>query len=304
MDLLNQHYQALDSFVEKVKKDENVIGVLLAGSLYKEFINENSDINIILIIADKQHDRSSFICMENDLIFNIDIFERTQIIQNLSRQYGDMYRYSFLSNSKFIFCKDQQLENYLEEIKRVKKDSFEFATFSEFSHLLHYVNVIYKYLNIRQDLLYIQYNFVMISELLAKMEHSIRQQLLDKDAVVSARGVNEELMKTFNEEALIKAWDVTHCEQALNKLEEYFENNLSIIQKPIVNIFHKSGKMILTLNEIAAYYRVYEPFLYLGCDYLAKKQVLKTVSMPVSLLLKSKVKVEEIAYFYNKIANN
>lgn len=300
MSIDDRYRQALDKFIEKVKKNDKIIGVLLAGSLYYNFVNEDSDINIILVAVDGSIDRLNYVCIEDDITFNIDVFQRTQIIHNLSKQFGDMYRLSYLTNCEFVFCKDKQLSDYFDEVKRIKKDAFDFSTFCDFSTILYRMSVIRKYLETKKELVYVQYNFVRISEYLAKMEFTMQQKMFSQDVVLEAFEMKSEIMDFFRN-AYTETWDKEKCIHALDKLESYFDANISKIQRPILSIFKKSGKTILTLAEISEYYGFYAPFLYLGCNYLAQKEILVKVTIPTTLLKKSKTEVEEVAYLDNNI---
>ncbi|MCL2591887.1 MAG: hypothetical protein FWD82_00855 [Defluviitaleaceae bacterium] len=300
MDILTRYRRALDDFVEKVKKDKNVIGVLLAGSTYYNSINDESDVNIILVVVDGSLERSSFMCIDNDIIFNIDVFERTQIVQNLSRQFGDMYRYSYLTNCEFVYCKDESFSDYLSEVKRVKKDAFDFSTFCDFSNILYRMSVIRKHLNTECGITYSQYTFVKISELLSKIEHTMQYKMFSQDVVLQAYCVDSDIIRLFKE-LFLGEWNTDKCEYVLKILENYFDEHISIIQRPIINLYKKANKTILTLHEIAGYFGFYAPFLYLGCDYLAKKQILTKVTMPALLIKKGKIEIEEVAYLNNNV---
>lgn len=291
----DRYRQALKKFIEKVKESDKIVGVLLAGSLYYNFVNEESDINIILVAVDGSIDRLNYICIEDDITFNIDVFERTQIIHNLSKQFGDMYRLSYLTNCEFVFCKDKQLSDYFDEVKRIKKDALDFSTFCDFSTILYSMSVIRKCLATNKEIVYVQYYFVRISEYLAKMEYTLRHKMFSHNVVLEAFEINSEIMNLFKN-AYTEAWDKEKCNHALDRLESYFDENIYKIQRPILSLFKKSGKTILTLAEIAEYYGFYAPFLYLGCAYLAQKQILVKVTMPTTLIKKSQTEIEEVAY--------
>lgn len=298
MNLLDIYKSTLSDFIEDLKKDKNIISILLCGSLYHEFINDSSDINLIVVVSDGKLHQREHTCIRNDIVFNIDVFERTQFIQNLSHQSGNMYRYSYLSDNKIIYSKDKSLDNYLNEIRTIKGDYFQFTIFNEFCEILSKILVIKKWLYLKEDALYAQYQFSMIAEHLAKIEHCLNSKVLDRASLVSAKQINSDLFEYFYEGSIIERWSVDHCNEALEKLDAYFMEHIKVIAKPIIKLFKIFDKNILTLKEISDYYQIYSQFMYLGCNYLSQKNLLSLVTVPVQITKKSKISVEDMAYMY------
>ncbi|MEG0229587.1 MAG: hypothetical protein RR640_03180 [Oscillospiraceae bacterium] len=151
MELVEQYQKTLKDFICEITADENIIAIILAGGLYHKQINKNSDINLIIIVQDDKIKDLIRTCIYQDVVFNIDIFSRTEIIQNLTNQTGEYDRYSYLSNNKIVFSRDQLLNEILNQVRAVKQDFFEKLIIIGISEILYYIREIEKWLEIKND---------------------------------------------------------------------------------------------------------------------------------------------------------
>lgn len=95
-DLLNE------KFVENLKRDDDILAVILFGSYARNEARKESDIDVCIVLKDKEHEKLSQ--KEMDYMSLVDD-ERVQvhIFQNLPI----FIRIRVLKEGKMIFCKDE-----------------------------------------------------------------------------------------------------------------------------------------------------------------------------------------------------
>ncbi|MCL2774992.1 MAG: hypothetical protein FWD71_16835 [Oscillospiraceae bacterium] len=299
MELQKKYRNILNDFVNESSVDKNILTIILTGGLYHKYINENSDINLIIVVQDDKVKNYDYTCIYQDIIFDIVVFSRTQIIQNLTNQTGDYYRYSYLSDNEILFSRDESLNEILNQVRTVKQDYFDKLIISGISEILFYIREIKKCLDLKKDTLYTQYFFVKAAETLTRIEHAADKKTFGLTPLADAYKLNSDLFEIFYKEALTEEWTVEKCYKSIDILNKYIDKYVDIVQKPIVRLFKIMNKEILTLGEIARQFQTFPPFILLFCQWLTEKGIIAQVTLPVELSKKGNFEIEQIAYFYN-----
>jgi len=158
MSITEKYRSVLDEFVKEVTVDSNILAIILAGGLHHNYLNGSSDINLIIVVQDDKIQNYSYTCLYEEIVFNIDVFQRTQIIRNLSSQTGDYYRYSYLSDNEIIFSRDEALKEILSQVREVKKNYLDEIIIISVSEVLFHIREIKKWLDIKGETTYAQYH--------------------------------------------------------------------------------------------------------------------------------------------------
>jgi predicted nucleotidyltransferase len=107
VDLMEKEYRALaKEMVQKLKKDPNIIAVLVYGSVATHTLSEGSDIDLLLIVKDIPEDvdmfgvkRTSIDGVPVDLAHRI----REQIESQIDYEAGSWYSSSIMLNSEILY---------------------------------------------------------------------------------------------------------------------------------------------------------------------------------------------------------
>ena len=237
MDIQAKYDNALNSFVEELKQDNHVICIMYGGSLKERFINETSIVDIFVIVVDDKQENLYYTCIHDDIVFDVVVWGRLQIMQNLSNQLGFLERYSGFSTFDVLFSRDDQFVKQFNDVRTMRKETFNAYFMEDASQILNFISQISKHLQLRNDTSYCQYLFIKISECLARMEHMLRNQPIGTDFVVDAKNMNPVTMNYFNTHAIAESWDVEKCNQALKTLNEYLSGHIVDLSKPIL-LYH------------------------------------------------------------------
>lgn len=301
MDMIKKYENALESFVEEIKQDNNVICVLYdSENLKKKLINDDSELAVSIIVKDDTYEQFYYTCIHEDIIFNVVVWGRLQMIQDLSHQtrFGGLMRYSGFAKHEVLFSKDDQFIKQFNEVRQMRAQTFSAYLMEEVSHVLSQMSNIKKHLTLKQDIIYCQHLFIMISERLAKIEHLLRHLPIPNDVVVAAKTLNPDLMDFFYAQPMKENWDIEKCNQAIQTLDAYFTEHIDALSKPILQLFRKYKKDIITGADLYLNFEIPGWAMFPLFKFLCDKEILTLVTVPVKLTKKSKVELEDIAFFY------
>lgn len=154
---LKRRYQAaVDSFVEKVKSDPNVIAVIVCGSLSYDVVWDKSDIDMTVIIRDQSLDNGSYCIDEDGITLNVELAPRSGFKRWMESKgaMGGSFSQSYYSNAQMVYTTDESLREYLEELKSIGTNDIPLSAMLLASGLIHYIKKCKKWLLARKDPLY------------------------------------------------------------------------------------------------------------------------------------------------------
>lgn len=296
---LTRRYQAAaDSFMDKIKGDPNVIAAVLCGSLSYDQVWEKSDIDMTLIVRDQNLKNDSFSLIEDDITINVSIVPRSGFKRFLESQRGGSIFHSFITKGKIIYSNDDSLYEYFEDMKAIGSDDMAQTMFYAAGELCYYYDKTLKWLTVKKDLLYAQYYLLKAAEVIARMEVCHNNEIPTREAIRRAGQLNPELMAAYYDRAMSHHYNASEIEEALKGMEQYLEQNLDIISKPIVD-YMADGEM-KTITMIAKFFRTESHMLAEILDFMAERGILIKLSQTIRITPKSKLAVEEITYQYIK----
>ena len=295
---VDERYQSsIQYVVDTLKREPDVLLILLAGSAHYGFFADDSNINFIVVVGDGKKDMTSYSCFYQDIVINIDVFERSEYLHNITLQEGEIDVNAYIINTEVLYAADPILANMKEEYAVLGEDASEIHIFFDLVEIILYMHIIKKWLDVKQDIHYAKYNFLMVSSLIAKIEYLKNKTVLAKDRVALAKKFNPEMMNRFYEDALDSSWSLDKCYALLTVLDSYVEENILAYHRVITKLFAVKQQEVLTVSDIAKYYGIYAPFVNIGCQYLCDKKILGHSTEQVPFLKKGKVKVEESIYY-------
>jgi hypothetical protein len=287
---------ALDSFISKVKDDPNVIAVIIYGSLAYDVIWEKSDIDMQMVVRDQPLKNSSYCIIEDGITINVKLTIRSEFMRGLGREIGGSAGHSFLAKGKMVYTTDDSLVEFFEDNKKIGSDDIALSAFQIANWIIHYYEKAQKWLTARKDPLYAQYFLCMAAEAIASMELCLHGEPMGRDSIKKALVINPEIMKTFYQDAMSHHMSEEEIVEGIDKLDEYLEQHLEIIKKPVIEFM--SDQQIKTITVLTKYFHMDSHAIVGIFDYLVEKGVIDKVSQIIRITPKSKLAVEEIGYLY------
>jgi uncharacterized protein len=287
---------AVDSFVDKIKDDPNVVAVILCGSLAYDMVWEKSDVDMTLVVRDQVLKNDAYCIVEDGITINVHLMLRSAFKRGLERNLGGSFIQSYFSKGKIIYTTDDSLYEYYEELKNIGSDDIALSAFYIASDLVHLHDKCMKWLTVRKDPLYAQYFLLKAAESIANMELCINGEPSSREAIQKALSLNPETLETFYVDAMSHHLGEEEIMRAIEKLDRYLEKHLDILKKPVLE-FMSDGE-IKTITLIAKHFHTEGHFIVNIFDYLVDKGVIEKVSQTIRITPKSKLAVEELGYLY------
>ncbi len=290
-ELKERYNGAVDSFVEKIKGDPNVIAVIVSGSLAYDMIWEKSDIDMTLVVRDQNLKNDSYSIIEDGITINVYITVRSSFRRYMERNIGGSFMQAYFSKGKIVYTTDESLYDFFEDIKVMGSDDIALSVFYMAGELIGIYDKCQKWLTAREDPLYTQYYILKAAEVIANMELCLTGIPASRESIQKAAALNPDLLKTFYQEAMSRCYSIEELKAAIDKIDGYLMSKLDIIQKPVIEFM--GDNEIKTSTLIAKHFHVDSHYIIDVFDYLADKGVIERVSQTIRITPKSKLAVEE-----------
>jgi len=291
-----KHLQALNSFTERIKKDPNVIALLLYGSLAYGTVGEKSDIGVMLIVRDGSIPNNRIVSAEEDNIhIRLDICEVTKFKKGLQEVRGG-YEHGILGCGHMVFSKDEALLALHEETRKIGDDDAPKAFADKIGMLYNWMWKAEKHITVINDPLYAQRFLQLSAAIVAEMELIRHRENPNREAIRRARELNPQLMHevyTIPSTTPMTAADIRHT---LNVLDNYLMVHMEWWSKHIIRFLSdgepKPWRLISKQCVGAA-----------ALWYLENKGVVIKTTLPLRIFKNSKLTIDETAYVYIKEAH-
>jgi uncharacterized protein len=296
MALRKRYLAAVDSIVERVREDANVLAVIVNGSLAYEAIWQNSGIGMTVVVRDRLLQHRDHCILEDGITIHIRVTVRSEFKQMLERSGGEAFSQTDLARGKIVYAADERLIPYFERMKRMGEDDKALSALflaSELAALLHQCR---KWLYSREDYLYTQYDLLKAAEPLSHMELILRGIPFSGESIQKAQALNPRLLERFYLNPMSRLWSREGLLEAMEALDGYLELAMDIWKKPVLACL--ADGEIKTLTLIGAYFHVRGPSLMDALEYLTAKAVIGKAAQAIKLTPKSSRTMEEIGYFY------
>lgn len=296
-ELTKRYEEATESFVEKIRKDPNVIAVILCGSLSYDQVWEKSDIDMALVVRDQVLKNDSFCIVEDDITINIvSIVTRSGFKRYLEGLSGGSMMHSFYAKGKIIYTTDDSLYEYFEEFKNIGSDDIAITVLLGACELYYFYEKCLKWIKVKQNPLYAQYYLLKAAEVIGSIEVCMSGEIPTREAILKAYATNPELMSIFYSDAMSHHYSYVEILHAISEIDHYIEQHLDIIKKPILD--YMSDHEMKTVTMISKYFKIESHFIIGILEYLTDKGVIAKISQTIRITPKSKLAIEEIAFQY------
>lgn len=303
IDLRKKYLEALDSFIEKVKKDKYVVAAFLAGSLYHDTVWRKSDIDIILIVEDTKKTFEFYSLVEDEVIINTYMYTRYQFKRDFESALNSSQFHSWISKTTLLYTKDETLSKIYESLFFVGENDKDLLLLKYGTLSVAGLAKAQKYLYIKNDPVYSCYmiNKLLIDEL-ASIEVILHGDIPLRDVIHQALDINPSFFNSIYTELFHQNKSDKTVNTVLNLIECYLEEKTMILFKPIIN-FLDGASAVVGMSElyrrIALTLNIDPALLVEACEWLAEKDIIQKLSSPLRLTSKSRVYVDEAAYYYD-----
>jgi len=285
-----KHLKALNSFAEKVKKDNHVVALFLYGSLAYGTVWEKSDLDLELIVRDGCVSKKWFVLEEEGVFAHLELNEVTEFKKYLQR-IRDGFDHGIYGRGELVFSKDEALTELFEETRKIGREDAPKAFASKVDGLVNWMNKAEKHITVFDEPLYAQRFLQLCAPIIADMEMIRHYENPTRESILRARQLNPGLMNevfAIPSTTTMTAADIMHT---LKILDDYLMQHMPWWSKHILR-FLGDGE-VKTVAQISKH--------CVGADslvYLRLKGVVINTTQPARLFKNSKLTIDEYSYVY------
>jgi len=299
-----QFYEAVDSLVNRIQEDPNILAAMVAGSFSYAQVWEKSDLDVEIIGKDGIRPTNSFFSLvENGVNIHASLTPRSSFKQSIERAQQGSFMHSYFSHSTLLFSKDDSIEEWYD--KNASRDSI-----GERDKQLQVLNVIAETL---PTLIYAEKQFYVNNDIpiaflalltvvegLARIEVLLNNEIPAREVIQPALKYNPKFFKhVYTDLINCEKTEVT-IQDAIDAINDYIDERQYIFQPILDYLTEQKGAR--SNSEINAFFhsKFRDASVDTICQWLAWKGIIQQVSAPMKLTVKSQISVEEPAYLYDK----
>lgn len=299
-DVQQRFRNALADLEEQLKRDHTVIAAILCGSLSYDEVWDKSDIDLLVVCTEDLKTGKSLSLFADGINVHAILKPRSAFKAGVQGVLGSSFLHSLLSKSTLLFSHDESLEDLYRNIHHIGARDRKIQMLEAAACILPFLLKAEKWLQIKRD---VRYSFIWILrsvEALARVEVLQQGEITTREVLQQALRHNPEFFNATYTRLIDGPKTAKAMAAALEAVNGYLMDRLWIFQ-PVLDYLDEAGG-IRSTTEIDHYFTNQMGIESAGfaCEWLSEQGVIHKVGTPVRLTTKSRVEVEEIAYYYDK----
>lgn len=306
MSYIKKRYNsALEKFVEKVRRDSNIIAAFSYGSITNDNLWEKSDIDIWLISKENSKKvYKQYSLVEDDIDFQVELYSRNYFIELVDTPQNQNFFRTVLNESKLLFSTDETIEKLFNGDKFLGDRDKEENLLKSAIYGIICIKKAEKLLMVEEELVD---GFSLIQKLvchIACIEIALNNEFRGREVISQGLKLNPDFFKCTYMTLIKNEVTILSLVKILELCKEYIEDRKDALFHPIVRWMKEEGEIrgVSMINEyLKKKYNISNDGNELTDTYnwLAERDVLIKISESIKLMDKSKVTFEEAAYYYN-----
>jgi uncharacterized protein len=308
---LAQFEKALDLFLERVRKDPNLLAAVLVGSLTEETIWRKDEIDLWLIEkdgvtkrlrADGEDPRIFRTLVEEGVNLHVELIPRTRFKRMVEGSARTAFRFSFFARRKLIYSTDPALATWFEEADTLARKDQERELCIATTWLIHSLRHARRLLEDLQDAELAFQELLCCAHCVAAAEVIAAGEVHEGLMVHRALKLAPAVMKDLYVDLLQGSRTAPKLRKKLTAFAGYLEKHAEVRLQPALR-YLKKEKRLVALSELSDYFAHSQLFpwhLESACDWLEEKGRVGKFSAPFALTRLSRVEVEEPAYLWEE----
>jgi hypothetical protein len=293
---------ALDTLIERVKRDKTILAALLCGSLSHDTVWDKSDIDLLLItIDDKAAADRSFGLNADGINVHAMLMPRAEFRKAVEGSIRSGFMHSLLAKGRLLYTHDETIEGLCHNLKIIGERDIQVQLLNAANHALSSIYKAHKWLQTRGDLDYTALWILYAATPLAQIEILRARMLVDREVIPQALKLNPDFFRIIYTDLLNTRKTAKNVQAALSAVDEYLASRVRELFGPVLDYLREVGEA-RSATEIDDHFKRNFGLggVSLACEYLADQGLIAKVSLPVRLTRKSNIDVEELAFFDHK----
>ena len=298
-----QYHEAVETLVEKVKKDPYILAIIVGGSFSYAQVWEKSDLDVDIIGRDGIRPTLDFFALvENGVNIHTSLSPRNDFKQRIEGAQQGSFMHSYFSHSTLLFSRDASIREWYD--KNANRHGI--GERDKQLQLLNVVastlpNLVYaeKQFYVNRDVVTCFLTLLNVVQGLARIEVLLNDEIPAREVIQPALRYNPDFFTRVYTELINSEKNEAVIQETLDAINAYLDERRFIFQ-PILDYLREQNAP-RSNTEINAHFKAGfdEGSLELVCQWLAWKGTLRQIAVPMKLTVKSQVSVEEPAYYYD-----
>jgi hypothetical protein len=292
----------LESFVEQLQKDPNILAAFVYGSMVQGEVWEESDIDMLLITKDDTLPYQQHWIKDGDVNIQLDVHSRRNFRDWTDVPLQGSVLHHIIATGQLLFSNDPTITEY-------HTDSSSFGSRDKLLGMMVYANSSLGFLSkIRKSITYKKNPLLAFRWIHGLMEQLAHLEVLSKDAVpdreviLQARTHNSEFFGKGYTDILENGVSLDACQESYNLSSAYLRDIAETVFEPIVSYILDQGGHC-GISHIDKHFRRrlnQNDFFTLinACEFLAELGIIQRMEYPLKLTSKSRHEVHESGYLH------
>ena len=309
-DIHAQIHRAVESISDTLEQDLYILAAILTNNLAEDNVWGKTAVYITLILRDgTKFKQKQYQLIEEGVPIHVQLYTRSDYRKMLDRTLQGSTLHSILADSRILFSKDSLFSvdrdanfpvgdpSYLQVGERDMHSQL-LNTAADATAALAKAE---KWFHLKRDM---DYTFLYVTYLvreLARIEVLMHGETPRRKVIYQALKHNLSFFNAVFTDLIDKPKDEAMLGEVLEQIDQYLEDNLQTLFKPLLDFFEESGDE-RTITDIYTHFGKRQLGFGLACEWLAQKGIIEQFSTPIRLTKDSQTSVEEPAYYYD--ANN
>ena len=309
-DIHTQIHHALDNLTDTLREDMYILAAVLTSNLAENNVWEKTTPHITLILRDgTKFKQKEYQLIEDSIPFRVQLHTRSAYKKLLDGTLQGSSLHSILAESRVLFSKDSLFSVEGNANFRVGDSScLQVGERDKHSQLLNAAAQVAailakaeKWFHLKRDMDYTFLYLTYAVREVARIEVLMHGETPKRKVIYQALAHNPSFFNAVFTDLIDKPKDEAMLRDALERIDQYLEDNLQMLFKPLLDFFEESGEE-RTITDINTHFGSRQLAFELACEWLAQKGIIEQFSAPIRLTKDSQTSVEEPAYYFD--ANN
>lgn len=295
---------ALDTLLDEVKQDQQILAAILCGSLSYDVVWDKSDIDLVLISADDKKVQSRSIALVvDDINVHAQVVPRAEFRRELESSFHNSCTHSVYARGSLVYSRDPSIDSLFQRIKNLGARDIQTQALNSAQLALALLYKARKWYEVKDDIAYTTTWLLGTASAIADIEISLNGELVDRDCLPRALPLNPDLFGVIYVDLVARPVSRAMIEKGLVAVDEYLEAKAETLFSPLLEYLQEACGEPRSLTQIEHYFRRNYGVegLALACEWLADIGAIEKASTDLALTPLSRVRVQELAFFYARL---
>ncbi len=301
MDEVQEKYDlALQTLISKVQADPYILAAVLLGSLAHDTVWQRSDIDLLLVTQETRLPNEGLCLTEAGVNIHAFLTPRSAFRRILEGSVQGSFMHSLLVKGRMLFCREEPLVELFEARHRLSERDRAIRLLSAVSWVAPCLTKAEKWFHAKRDFDYCSFWILKCVDPLATIEVLLHNEIPGREVIHQALAHNPELFHALYTDLLHGHTTAENLERALGLIGGYLHAHVGVLFEPILTYLREEGEL-RSMTDINHHFSRHFNLenVDIACEWLADEGFLQKFATPVRLTDKSRVNVEEAAYYFS-----